>query len=64
MTMVGDAAKTGFNAAKEITVKTVETVQDPEFQMKVKAGISTAVDATKKVGGYYEGSRLCLRTSY
>lgn len=49
MSKVGDAAVTGFTAAKDLTVKGIETVQDPEFQMKVKAGVSTAVDATKKV---------------
>ncbi len=64
MSLVGDAAKTGFNVAKDLTVKTVETVQDPEFQMKVKAGISNAVDATKKVGPLYAGSSLRLRASY
>lgn len=60
MSSVGEAAKTGFNAAKDLTVKGIETVQDPEFQMKVKSGVTTAVDYTKKVYLLHEGSSLRL----
>jgi hypothetical protein len=49
MSKIGEAAKTGLVAAKDLTVKGIETVKDPEFHEKVKGGLVTAVDATKKV---------------
>jgi hypothetical protein len=47
--MLGDAAKAGYTIAKDATVKAVETVQDPEFQQKVKQGMVSVVETTKEV---------------
>lgn len=51
--IVSSAAKTGYAVAKDATIKAVETVQDPEFQMKVKEGAKTALETTKEVKVIY-----------
>lgn len=49
MFTLGAVAKEGYNVTKDLAVKGVQKVQEPEFQQSVKNAVSGAIETTKAV---------------